>query len=597
MLFTLIFLSNSVYFPGNLPNIFKQHDQINVSVNALRSSIRPIPLDYFKNDIFCLQNEKTDLRSNIGEYLSGDALHLSPYSFKVGDNENCTKLCEKKYNASQKQYLIDLIENKYRLVLILDDIPLSSVEKSKYSVVRTPGYNVGYVANGEHYINNYISLNVMISNNNDGISIVGFDVSSLQNSGDECDSSNKVSIEQLNDSDTVTFSYSVNFELTNIEWYERWNDVLTIKYNPKYHIISLINTLLLVFALGFVIYLILQKIVKGDSSRGIDGNEDNFEDIGWQLIHGDVFRNPKESVVISAFVGSGFQLIIGTLIVLIIAAIGFLAPLNMGSMITTLSVAFIIAAPFGGFISSKLYHSIGKGNWKQNIILSTFCFNVPSLILYLVTNCIFVINDSSAALTFHSLLELLVLVMGIDCGLFFIGSILGLRGNPFEFPTQVNSIPRKIPKLPWFLNPFVSSLIAGFMIFSAIFVEVYFIYHSVWTNLAYYYLFGLLLIVFVSMQVLSAEISICFIYLHLLCEDYNWWWASFRISASSGIYFFLYSIFYMIHEYKPPDISSKIIYLIFSFIFSFALSIGNGTIGFLSSFFFVQKIYGTLKME
>lgn len=618
MLIFFAAFSFSLYLPGNSPNDFKLHEQINLSINALRSSIRPIPIDYFKNDVFCSVSKESDLRANIGEHFSGDVLHISPLFFHIGENEDCTELCKKKYNDTQKDYLINIINNKYRAVYILDDIPVSffyhSTEPflkgnlSTANKIRSPGVEIGFVSeSGEHFLYNHINFLVKYTKvndddsdkNNEKYEIVGFEIISIESYSEGCSKSERNSIES---SDSFTYTYSVRFEETNISWNKRWNEILTIDYNPKYHWISFFNTILNLIVMTLLIVYIFYRMKKKEfPSKGISDNFDiqnPLEETGWQLIHGDVFRSPNHSEKLCTAIGSGVQLLISSLIVLIIAALGFLAPLNMGSMITAIAVAFIIGAPFGGFISSRLFKTINQeGNWKKNVFKSGIFFIFPSLLLYFIVNQIFKANESSAVLTWKSFFDLLFLIGVIDLSLFFLGSFVGIRLDPIKFPIRVNNIPRKIPKQPWFLSPFFTSIVGGLAVFSVYFVDVFFIFRSLWTNLSYYYLFGLLLFVFVSMIILSAEISICFVYLYLLYENYNWWWASFRIPASTGFVLFIYSIFYMVNIYKPPDASSIVIYLIFTAIFGFALALSNGAAGLIFSFLFVKKIYSMLKME
>lgn len=606
----LILFASSIYFPGNLPNDFKLHEQLNVTINALRSSIRPIPLDYFKNDVFCSDDSTDDLRKNIGEYLSGDRFRHSLISFKLGEDLACAKLCQKQYNVSQKNYLINLIDNKYRYVFILDEIPASFVYKRSefYSKTglnsfsnesRSPGVEVGYIYQNEHYLNTHIDFLVKYSKikakGEEFYRIVGFDIQSAKNSQNGCQFSSKNSIEQ---SDNFEFSYSVTFKETDIDWSNRWNEMLAIDYSPKYHYISVFSILLLVFSLTCLVILLFFRMIKKDFlPKGGFDEQDPLDESGWQLIHGDVFRSPHNADRLCEVVGSGMQLFFGGCMVLIVASAGFLAPLNTGSMITALAVVFIIAAPFAGFVSSKLFHSISRtNNWKRNIFRSGLFFTLPSLLLYLIANHIFKICDSSAELSFKSFLDLIFLVV-IDMLLYFVGSIFGLRSSPIEFPISVNQIPRQLPQPRWFLKPIFSNFVGGIAVFSVCFIEVFFIYRSLWTNLSYYYLFGLLLFVFIAMLIVSADISICFVYLHLIYEDYKWWWPAFRVPASSGICLFLYSIYFMITIYKPPDTSSVIIFLVFSLIFSIGLSLLTGSVGFYTSFMFVRKIYALLKME
>lgn len=48
------------------------------------------------------------------------------------------------------------------------------------------------------------------------------------------------------------------------------------------------------------------------------------EESGWKLVHGDVFRPPRNLVLLSAVVGTGAQLALLILLVIIFAIIGML---------------------------------------------------------------------------------------------------------------------------------------------------------------------------------------------------------------------------------------------------------------------------------
>ena len=51
---------------------------------------------------------------------------------------------------------------------------------------------------------------------------------------------------------------------------------------------------------------------------------DVSEESGWKLVHGDVFRSPRNLVLFSAVVGTGAQLAMLVLLVIILAIIGML---------------------------------------------------------------------------------------------------------------------------------------------------------------------------------------------------------------------------------------------------------------------------------
>jgi hypothetical protein len=48
------------------------------------------------------------------------------------------------------------------------------------------------------------------------------------------------------------------------------------------------------------------------------------EESGWKLVHGDVFRVPRNLVLLSALVGSGAQLAMLVLLVILLAIVGML---------------------------------------------------------------------------------------------------------------------------------------------------------------------------------------------------------------------------------------------------------------------------------
>lgn len=48
------------------------------------------------------------------------------------------------------------------------------------------------------------------------------------------------------------------------------------------------------------------------------------EESGWKLVHGDVFRPPRNLVLLSAVVGTGAQLALLVLLVILVAIVGTL---------------------------------------------------------------------------------------------------------------------------------------------------------------------------------------------------------------------------------------------------------------------------------
>jgi transmembrane 9 superfamily protein 2/4 len=591
--------AGALYLPGTIPNDFKPGDKISLVTNSLRSSIRPIPFAYNKNDVFCSSSNQTDLRTNIGEFMSGDSIRVSPITFTIGESLSCVSICSKTYNETQKHYLLKLIEHRYRFLFSVDGIPASSY--SNATSTTSPGVEIGFIENGQHFLLNHIDFRVKLYPSGPALKetdysrIVGLDARA-RSVGPSCSSSGIQSIEA---SESLQFSYSVSYVTSDVPWHKRWDSILTIDYHPKVHWVSISNTLLIVMCFCILTAVLLIQTLRADFSKNSQPYEtlDPLEVTGWKLIHGDVFRPPTQANILCAVVGSGIQGCLAFVIVVTVAALGFLAPLNTGSMVTAIVVIFIVVAPLGGFVSAKLFTTIGRDSRRSNFLLSSTCFIGPSLVLYLIGNVIFVKNDSAAAITVYSFWELFGIVVVLDLCLFGIGWVIGLRLGPFECPSRVNMIPRVIPDQPRFLSGFFTSLVGGFVVFASISVQVYFIFQALWTNLSYYYLFGLLLLVVMAMILISAQMAIFVVYLLMCYENHKWWWAAFRVPASVGLFTMGYCIYFMCRVYHPADFASVCIFLLVSAGISLALALINGSIGFLSAFTFVQLIFGSLKEE
>ncbi len=139
-------------------------------------------------------------------------------------------------------------------------------------------------------------------------------------------------------------------------------------------------------------------------------------------------------------------------------------------------------------------------------------------------------------------------------------------------------------------------LVGGVLPFGAVFVELYFILASVWLD-QYYYVFGFLLLVFGLLALTCAEIAIVLVYFQLCAEDYRWWWRSALVPGFSGVYVFMYCVYYLAAKLAIEDGTSRFLYLGYMFIVSFLFSLLTGAIGHLSTLWFTRKIYGAIKVD
>ena len=127
---------------------------------------------------------------------------------------------------------------------------------------------------------------------------------------------------------------------------------------------------------------------------------------------------------------------------------------------------------------------------------------------------------SSTALPFGTLIGLLALWLFIQLPLVYVGNWYGFhRSQPYEQPTKTNSIPRQIPQQSWYTKSMYSVLLAGLVPFAVIFIELLFVFRSMWQDKSgYYYVFGFLSVVSLVCIVTVVEVTIVATYIQLCAE-------------------------------------------------------------------------------
>lgn len=80
-------------------------------------------------------------------------------------------------------------------------------------------------------------------------------------------------------------------------------------------------------------------------------------------------------------------------------------------------------------------------------------------------------------------------------------------------------IPRQIPLQSWYTKSVQTILIAGFIPFAVIFIELMFVFKSLWQDKSgYYYVFGFLAVVSVILIITVIEVTIVATYVQLCSE-------------------------------------------------------------------------------
>lgn len=166
------------------------------------------------------------------------------------------------------------------------------------------------------------------------------------------------------------------------------------------------------------------------------------------------------------------------------------------------------------------------------------------------------------------------------------------------------------------LRTIPSLLLTGILPFGAIFVELYFIMNSLWTN-KIYYMFGFLFLCYGLMIITSAATTVLLVYFLLCAENYRWHWRAFAGAGMTGFYVFINALIFWATRVSFGGFTGAILYIGYSaliaflvfiltgmFIFRYSFSRAwqltpclSGTIGFFASWAFVQRIYGSIKVD
>ncbi|KAI0109540.1 endomembrane protein 70 [Nemania sp. FL0031] len=452
-------------------------------------------------------------------------------------------------------------------------------------------------------------------------------------------------LDEGDDDDTITipYSYSVYFREDNsIEWDRRWDlYFVNQEEGSRIHWLAIINSLIICGLLSGIVIIILSKTIRTDikgykegsmeagrklksgprprspksekpglglleQENDVDNQLDDasddeaLEDVtGWKLLHGDVFRRPQYGHLLAPLVGSGTQVLFMAIGLISLSAIGILNPSFRGGFLSFGCGLFVFAGIFSGYFSAKVYKGFGGVNFGKNALI-TACF-FPGLLfgLVFILNLFVWAQASSTAIPFGTLLAIALLWLGIQVPLVYLGSWYGYaRSGAWENPTKTSIVPRQVPQQAWYIKSLQSILFAGLVPFTVIFIELLFVFQSVWQDKSgYYYVFGFLSVVSLILIITVAEVTIVTIYVQLCSENYHWWWQSFAVGGGSALWVFLYSIWYYFFKLHITGFVSSMLFFVYSFMACCVYGLLTGTVGFLAAYAFIRKLYAAIKVD
>eukprot|EP00727_Mastigamoeba_balamuthi_P010377 m51a1_g5962 putative EMP70 family protein (597) ;mRNA; r:166004-168001 len=418
--------------------------------------------------------------------------------------------------------------------------------------------------------------------------------------------SDKSRVLELGDAamEKVAFSYSVKWQKTNYPFRHRmslYKDTFFAQ-ELEIHWLSVMNSIVLVVLLTGFLAIIVMRVLKNDFTRyesrtDVEEANEDPDDYGWKLVHGDVFRFMPNKTLFSAFVGIGMQWLWVAFGLFALSFLGVLHPEMGGTLYVSVIVLYALTAGTGGFYASRLYRQFGGERWAWPIVLSATLFSIPLLCLFIFVNSAAAAYGSSTALRFTTIIQVFSILFFIGLPLQIIGGILGRRtADNFKAPCRTKGAVREIPSIPWYRTTPFQMMISGFLPFSAIYIELFYIYASVWGH-SYYSLYGILFVVFIILLLVAACITVALTYFQLSMEDYRWWWNSFFCGGSTGLFVYAYSIFYYAYRTRMSGFLQGAFYFGYTGAACYLIFLMLGSVGFYSSLFFVRYIYSQIKVD
>lgn len=633
--------SQAFYIPGVQPREFKKGDMVDMKVNAMTSIHTQIPKDYYRLP-FCRPSDGPKMASeNLGEFLTGNKIQSSAYSINMLTEAYCEKVCQMELGKIDAAKLRLHIKYGYHNNWIIDNLPSAAVglnmatgEKQKHYA---GGFPIGFISadTKKPFVFNHVNIIVDYHQADPDVEayrVVGFAVEPMSikhtfQGGYEWDgvapegfskplqtcgpgSHLERSMIEANmlvePGAKVIYTYDVIWKSSPVAWSSRWDIYLSEDHlvPAQVHWYSITNSILVVLFLSLLVISILVRNLRRDiaaynalAALADEEKDEDMDESGWKLVHADVFRPPDNyPMLFCVCVGGGVQLGVTILLAIIFSAVGFLSPARRGSLMNAILVFYMLSGIISGFVSSRLYKAFKGRMWQLCTVMTALLFPGLAFSIFLFFNIILWFLHSSASAPFLDVIIVAAMWCCVSIPLVFVGAYFGYKQDSMEFPTVTSTIARAIPPPPPMLHPLVGTLVAGVVPFAAAYVELFFIMTSLWMD-QYYYVFGFTLIVYLILIITCAEVTVLLVYYQLCAENHRWWWFSFFAPGSTALYTFIYSMFWFRSLEASKLVMTYLLYFGYMGLICAAMLLVTGTVGSLTSLWFVRKIFGTIKVD
>lgn len=565
-----------------LAKSYKQDVEIPLYANKVGPFQNPTETYRFYSLPFCTPKDgPKDKIEALGELLEGDRLVSTPYKIKFARDVENVVLCSKTLTKEELNLFREAVKQDYYFQMYFDDLPvwgfIGKVEKLVKTGVR------------KYYLFTHFHFDLFYNQDK----VIEINVSS--------DPMRTVDI-TTGDSLAVQFSFSVKWKETAITYDRRMDRYSRYSFLPQHleiHWFSIINSCVTVLLLTCFLATILLRVLKNDFVKYTKDDEmgGDQEETGWKYLHGDVFRFPSHINLFSAMMGVGVQMLTIALVVFTMALVGMFYPYNRGALLSACVVLYALTAGISGYVSGIHYKMLGGSNWVNNVLLVSVLFCGPVLVTFSYLNTVAILYRSTAALPFGTIVIIILIWALVTFPLTVMGGIAAKNSKAeFNAPCRTTKFPRDIPPLPWYRTTVPQMLMAGFLPFSAIYIELYYIFASIWGHKVYT-IYSILFIVFIILVIVTAFITVALTYFQLAVEDHRWWWRAFLCGGSTGIFVYGYCFYYYFIRSDMSGLMQTSFFFGYNAVVCYAFFLMLGSVGLSASLMFVRHIYRAIKCE
>eukprot|EP00754_Rhynchopus_humris_P007413 Rhum_TRINITY_DN13446_c1_g1::Rhum_TRINITY_DN13446_c1_g1_i1::g.60474::m.60474/K17086/TM9SF2_4; transmembrane 9 superfamily member 2/4 len=614
--------------------------EVEVNVNSLHSHEALVSYDFFSLK-YCKPSDKAPEaavpETNYGQILWGEHIEKSPWRVTMMQNEKCrpvkcpgdaTNTGKVTLTAADMATFDHRIQYSYRGNFVIDNLPVvnsgvhhllgrEKVADCRDSAPRGWPVGVSKKCTGSHnYINNHLLFKITVNEHQKGEYIIvrvrvapqsiDWEKAGIKTCGADFDASKSYAplTTEKASGKVVHWTYGVEWSVSkDLTWSNRWDEYLSssianVSGESWRHWYSILNSLLIVLCLSAIVAMILLRTLHMDFNRynNPESADEQAEEMGWKLVHADVFRPPPYSGLFSVIIGTGTQLIGMFVLSLLFAYLGFLSPANRGGLITATIFLFVLMAIANGMVTGVCLNMFDNKRWKLVFVSGLLYPGVLFTLWILMELYINASRQGANTAPIFKIVQMMGLWFCVSLPLVVLGAGFGfgwLRINPV---TKFSKLPRQVPPQRWYFELPILLIVPGLIPFCAAFVELRFILLGMWQGMVYY-VFGFLAISSFTVLLAAAEVTLVIVYFMLVFEDYRWWWRSIIIPGGMGFWVFLYSIYYYKTVLTLKTNLAAFIFFETMACVSASVFVVAGTIGFVSSLIFVRAIYSRIKID